>query len=245
MYKIVVIDDEENIVEGIANLFPWNEMGFEIQACFHDPAQMLKYLQHENTDVLICDIEMPGINGVQVAEALKESGIRIVFISSYQNFEYMHGAIVNHVEDYLLKPIKYSKLSECFLKIRRQLDEQYSVAEEKHQDSFYDEIIHNVQEYVDENFRTATLEKAAERVHLSTGYLSKIFKEVSGEGFHDYLMKVRMNKACECLRNIEFRSYDVAYYIGYENPKNFSRAFKNYFGKTPSEYRKNYNILED
>lgn len=52
-----------------------------------------------------------------------------------------------------------------------------------------------------------------------------------------------MEKACELLGDIQYKSYDIAYYIGYDNPKNFSRAFKAYFGMTPKEYR-NGKVLE-
>lgn len=62
-------------------------------------------------------------------------------------------------------------------------------------------------------------------------------------GFSDYLTKTRMEKACELLGDIQYKSYDIAYYIGYDNPKNFSRAFKAYFGMTPKEYR-NGKVLE-
>ena len=74
-------------------------------------------------------------------------------------------------------------------------------------------------------------------VGMSSGYLSKIFKEKAGIGFQEYLTEVRMKKACELLDNIQFKSYDVAFYVGYDNPKNFSRAFKTYYGITPKEYR--------
>ena len=245
MYSIVIVDDEATIADGLANLFPWHEMGFDIQAVFHDPQSLLAYLEDHKTDVLVCDIEMPDINGVQIAERLQKSGVRIVFISGYQKYEYLRGAILNHVEDYLLKPVKYAELSECFWKIKEQLDAEHHVPEETHPRSFYEQVIQNVQAYVDENFRTATLDKAAECVHLSPSYLSKIYKGYSGQGFQDYLTQVKMNKACEYLRNIEYKNYDVAYCVGYDNPKNFSRSFKKYFGKTPSEYRANYDIIDE
>ena len=100
-----------------------------------------------------------------------------------------------------------------------------------------------VKEYITENYKEASLENAAVRVSLSPSYLSRIFKEKCGMGFSDYLTKTRMEKACELLGDIKYKSYDIAYYIGYDNPKNFSRAFKAYFGMTPKEYR-NGKVLE-
>lgn len=103
--------------------------------------------------------------------------------------------------------------------------------------------ISKVKEYIKENYKEASLEDAAVQVSLSPSYLSRIFKEKCGMGFSDYLTKTRMEKACELLGDIQYKSYDIAYYIGYDNPKNFSRAFKAYFGMTPKEYR-NGKVLE-
>ena len=73
---------------------------------------------------------------------------------------------------------------------------------------------------------------------LSPSHLSRTFKEKSGTGFAELLVQVRMEKASEMLSDVRCKSYEVAYEVGYDNPKNFSRAFKTYYGKSPSEYRK-------
>ena len=78
----------------------------------------------------------------------------------------------------------------------------------------------------------------ADAMGISPSYLSRVFKEKSGTSFSELLLKTRMEKACEMLADIHYKSYDIAYYVGYDNPKNFSRAFKAYYGQSPSEYRK-------
>jgi YesN/AraC family two-component response regulator len=238
MYKVVIVDDEQQIVEGITNLFPWEQRGFEVAAFFQSPVEAYQYLKVNKADVLLCDIEMPEVNGIELIEKLNESGIKVVFISGFNNYEYFRGAIRNKVEDYLLKPIKYHELSECLQKIKDQLDRENTRVEEEKPQGYYDQIIDGVKAYIEESYQNASLEKAAEKTGLSAGYLSRIFKEYSGKGFLEYLTDVRMKKACEFLDDYHNKSYDVAYHVGYENPKNFSRAFKAYYGKTPSEYRK-------
>lgn len=247
MYRVVILDDEENIAEGIAHLFPWNEAGFEIAGCFNEPLEALRFIEENKPEVLLCDIEMPHMNGIQLAEKLKNTNIRIVYISAYQKFEYLRGAVLNRVEDYILKPIKYSDLSECLAKIREALDEENKsvFAEKEKPKGYYEQIVQRVKEYVNENYQRASLEKASEIVHLSPNYLSRIFKEYAGTGFQDYLIDVRMQMACEYLKDIRYKSYDVAFYVGYDNPKNFSRAFKKYFGKTVTEYRRNFGIIDE
>ena len=236
MYKIIIVDDEEKIAEGIAHLFPWEQMGFSVEAYFRSARKAVEYLERHQVDVLVSDIEMPDISGLELCERLSGGSVRIVFISSYQNYEYFRSAIHYKVEDYLLKPIKFQELRECFRKIKEELDEENNAMPDAPV-AYYDQIVREVKNYIEQNYREASQNEAAALVGMSSGYLSKIFKEKSGQGFMEYLTEVRMKKACELLDNIQFKSYDVAYYVGYDNPKNFSRAFKAYLGMTPKEYR--------
>ena len=71
-----------------------------------------------------------------------------------------------------------------------------------------------------------------------SSYLSRILKEKCDFGFAEYLVKIRMEKAAEMLMDSHYKSYDIAYYVGYDNPKSFSHAFKGYYGRTPMDYRK-------
>ena len=74
-------------------------------------------------------------------------------------------------------------------------------------------------------------------VFLTPSYLSSLFHRKQGMTFSDYLQQVRMTKACELLKNPEIRQYQIAALVGYDNPKNFTRAFKAYYQMTPQAYR--------
>ena len=204
MYQLVIVDDEDKIVEGIANLFPWEQLGFQV-TWFSRPLKALEYVKTHQVHVLMSDIEMPEMNGLELCKQLQDSDIKIVFISSHQNYEYFRYAIQYRVEDYLLKPIKSGDILNCFGKIRQQLDEKYAVTQ-KTPVTYYDQVISKVKEYIKENYKEASLEDAAVQVSLSPSYLSRIFKEKCGMGFSDYLTKTRMEKACELLGEIRKRS---------------------------------------
>ncbi len=238
LYKLIIVDDEEKIAGGMAQLFPWQNIGFEVTAVFTSAREALEYIAHDPVDVVLTDIEMPDMNGLELSRRLMDCPqIEKVFFSSYSNYEYFRTALQNGVADYLMKPVAYSALLECFEKVRARLDARSHHSEEKPK-AYYDQIVYDVQQYLKENYRTATLEEAAARVSLSPAYLSRVFKDKSGEGFSELLLRTRMEKACELLADIQYKSYDIAYYVGYDNPKNFSRAFKSYYGVSPSEYRK-------
>lgn len=221
MYKLIIIDDEEKIASGMAQLFPWQNIGFEVVQVFTSARKALQYIAENPVDVVLTDIEMPDMNGLELSHRLMEyPNIQKIFFSSYSNYEYFRAALQNGVADYLMKPVAYSAVQETAPK------------------AYYDQIVYDVQQYLKDNYRTATLEEAAAKVSLSPAYLSRVFKEKSGTSFSELLLKTRMEKACEMLADIHYKSYDIAYYVGYDNPKNFSRAFKAYYGQSPSEYRK-------
>lgn len=237
MYKLIIIDDEQRIAEGMGSLFPWNNVGFEAVGVFTSAVEALDYLQHNHVDVVLSDIQMPDMTGLDLCHALQSvESVRVVLFSSYQNYEYFRSAIQYNVADYLLKPISYAMLMECFTKLHDQLDAENQVAQESCE-GYYEQIVRRVNEYLEAHYQDGTLTKCAERVSLSPTYLSRIFKEKSGISFSDRLLQIRMERACDLLSDSMHRGYDVAYDVGYDNPKNFSRAFKNYFGITPSEYR--------
>lgn len=128
MYKLILIDDEQRIVEGMGQLFPWVSVGFEIAGTFTSAAAALEFVRTEHVDVVLSDIQMPNMSGIDLCKALQqEEGVRVVLFSSYQNYEYFRSAIQYNVADYLLKPVSYAMLLECFTKLREQLDAEHQV----------------------------------------------------------------------------------------------------------------------
>lgn len=238
MYRLVIIDDEQKIAEGMGSLFPWNNVGFEVAKTFTSSVEALQYIQENDVQVVLSDVQMPGMDGIALCRELAETHVYVVLFSSHQNYEYFRDAIRYQVVDYLLKPVNYSDLMECFERLRLKLDERTQTLPEQ-PSGYWEKIVDEVLQYIHEHCRDASLERAAERVFLSPSYLSRNFKEKSGEYFGDALLRIRMEKAKAMLEDIQYRSYDVAYFVGYDNPKNFGRAFKAYYGMTPMEYRKN------
>lgn len=258
MYTLLIADDEQEIRQALGNYFPWEEMGFKVIGLAENGKEALKIIQKKQVDVILCDIKMPKMNGVNLAEIIHNQNIntRVIFLSAYRDFDYVKKALIYGVEDYIVKPTKYQELVEIFKKVKERLDKESRkmlsekaigriktknndlLNREKSRDTFNDKIVLTVKTLVNKNFQTITLEDVAEKVHMSPCYLSKFFKEATGENFSDYIFKIKMDKAKELLMDIKYRIYDVSNIVGYSNPKNFSRAFKNYTGKTPSQFRK-------
>lgn len=72
MYKLIIVDDEEKIAGGMAQLFPWQNIGFEVAAVFTSAREALEYIAHDPVDVVLTDIEMPDMNGLELSRRLMD-----------------------------------------------------------------------------------------------------------------------------------------------------------------------------
>lgn len=125
-----------------------------------------------------------------------------------------------------------------FLKLKEELDRQNFPSQTPAlENQYYEQIIRMVKIYVAEHLRNATLEEAAVKAHLSSSYLSRLFKTECHISFSEYVLQKRMEHACLLLNNPRNKIYEISDAIGYDNPKNFSRAFKNYYNLSPKEFR--------
>ncbi len=99
-------------------------------------------------------------------------------------------------------------------------------------------ILRKAIDYIQEHYsEPVTLNEVAENIYVSTFYISRMFKKELGKSFVDYLNDVRVEKAKELLKDIKYKTYEVAEIVGISDPHYFSKLFKKYSGMTPSEYR--------
>ena len=123
MYKLIIVDDEKVIRRGIRDYFDWAGMNFEVVALFEDGREAIDYLSKETVDVILTDIEMAEVSGLELAQYIHDNAMpqKVVIISGYKEFEYARKAVQYGVEYYLLKPIKMEEVTEVFTKISKDL----------------------------------------------------------------------------------------------------------------------------
>ena len=124
MVKLVVADDEERVCRLIVALGNWEELGIKVVGTAANGIQALELIRKEKTDILITDIRMPGLNGLELIEKVREISpdIKIMIISGYANFEYAQNALKQGVSDYLLKPINKEALNESLAKMVTEIE---------------------------------------------------------------------------------------------------------------------------
>ena len=124
MFKLIIVDDEPVTLEYLSRILDWNSLGFEIAGLYSDGQQALKHLECENIDLVLSDIKMPVMTGIELSEIChkKFPSVNFVFLSAYRDFEYARCAIKYNVKDYVLKPISYNALYKSIETIAEQME---------------------------------------------------------------------------------------------------------------------------
>jgi len=126
MYKILIVDDEPTIREGLRTLIPWDECGFQVIDTAANGQEALQKCKLLLPDLLIADIRMPEMSGLELVKKLRELklNIHVLILSGYADFEYAKQAIVHRIDGYLLKPVDEDELIEHLEKLRVSLDRE-------------------------------------------------------------------------------------------------------------------------
>lgn len=247
MYKLLIVDDESEIRNGLSQYFPWNEVGFEVAAVAEDAQHALLALRNSKFDAMLCDIRMPGMLGIDLAHIVHTQypHVQIILLSGYKEFEYAQRAIAYGVRRYLIKPTNYSDLLETFQALQVELDNLKQQSAKKEQTKPINDhyIVRSIKQFVFKHYANITLDNVAKHVHMNPHYVSKLFKQKTGINFSDFVIEVKMRKAIELLQMPEYKTYEISEKVGYSNPRNFTRAFKSFYGHGPKSYRDNQHLL--
>lgn len=121
--KVMIADDEPMVCVVVKSCIKWEELNLELVGVAHDGRELLYQIREKKPDIVITDISMPEINGLELIESIRKQNVRCKFIiiSGYRQFEYAHKALKNNVDDYLLKPIDEQELNEALQRITMSL----------------------------------------------------------------------------------------------------------------------------
>lgn len=124
MYKVFLVDDEPFIIEGLYDIVEWSDLGLEIVGSAGNGKQALEALKHTPADLLITDISMPFMDGLQLireARAIKRD-LKVIILSGYNEFEYLKEGLALGIENYLLKPINVDEMESTLKNAVEKLD---------------------------------------------------------------------------------------------------------------------------
>lgn len=126
LYRVIVVDDEEEIREGIIRKIDWETLGFEVAGSAENGLDALEMAEHLHPDVVMTDIKMPFMDGLGLCKKISEQmpSVKLIIFSGFDDFEYAQKAIKLNVAEYMLKPVNAQELSETLKKLKRQLDQE-------------------------------------------------------------------------------------------------------------------------
>ncbi len=247
MYKLLIVDDENRVREGLKKLIEWETIGFQVAGDADSAEKALEFMKINKVDVVLTDIIMFEMNGIELIGKIKEydSSIKTIILSGYGEFDYARKALRLGAHDYLTKPVDFDELKRIFTDIKLILDEKSGKTDKVDEylirnatDKTTGLLVEKAKQYIQENYNeNISLNTLSEILYIHPNYLSKLFKEKTGVNFVDYLTQVSIEKSKGLLRNINLKIYEVAEMTGFSNAKYFSSTFKSMVGLSPREYK--------
>ncbi|MCR5656894.1 MAG: response regulator [Butyrivibrio sp.] len=251
MYRVLIVEDEDIIRKGIAYTMDWMGMGCTIAGEAANGKEGLEKIEELKPDIVLADIMMPVIDGIEMIRKAKENySFKSIILTSYADFDYAKQAIDLDVSAYLMKPVDERELKKNVEKIIAEIekDQEYQkFAEKKKSTEEITEVfiktdkendyVQHVLDVTKERYADKiSIESFSEELGVSASYLSRKFKESTGTGFLDFLNKYRVQQAIKLLETGKYKVYEVSDLTGFTDYKHFNTVFKRYTGTAPSEF---------
>lgn len=249
MCTLMLIDNSQQFEQSMRRILSDAAMDVNLVCVADNKAAQQLLEEGGRFDAILSDIDQPTSGGVDFFCRLIPDypQIRRVVVSSSQRFEMVKYAINLQMNGYLTKPLDHEEVLALLLQLipdafvnRQSMDctcrkERDEIAKRR----LINEVIAIVERDVDQDIG---LEYISQKVHISSCYLSALFREVMGQGLIFYITNYRMNLASSMLLNSNLKIFEIARRVGYRSTPYFCTVFKSHYSVTPSQYREqNYN----
>lgn len=245
MFDVLIADDEPKIRRGLRSWIEESGRPFRVCGEAEDGRQALDLALRLKPRIVLADINMPRVGGLEMIRQLKAvlPEALVIVISGYDTFEYVREAFKQEVFDYLLKPVPRSD----FMRILLQAGAKLEGSELQKEGAEAGEgepspLARDIRAYLLDHYgdRELSLQKTADQFRLSKSSLSRLMKMELNASFVDYLTGLRIEKAKELLRQPgeELKMHQIAQKVGFSSQHYFSRVFKAHTDLSPLEYRR-------
>ena len=245
MYKVLIVDDEPVIAEGLKKIVDWEKYNCVVAGTASSGKEGLAMVEKCQPDILFTDIRMPGMDGLTMLAALRSEhkNLQVIILTGYRDFDYAREALNLGVFRYLVKPSKMKELDEAMESISERLS---STADSQQDDPDSDNtsannfIVKQAINYMEQHYREKLqLTDVAEKVYVSHWHLSKLLNS-TGKSFSDLLNEIRIENAKELMEDSSLHIADISERVGFADTAHFSRVFKKYTGMSANEYRNKF-----
>ncbi|NWL88947.1 MULTISPECIES: response regulator transcription factor [unclassified Paenibacillus] len=250
--KVLIVEDEPLTSKGILRtLQKWNPHEYEYITVYNGQ-EAAALLQTDGYVLIITDIRMPVMNGIELLEEVKRAELKVatIVLSAHSDFEYVRSALVLGAVDYVLKPIDPRQLVEAVERglasqqerkkdlLGRRIVQDEGEWLEKWSCGTRNTVVLSAIEFIEDHLgETIGIQDVAAEVHLNPNYFSSLFKEETGLTFSDFVTKRRILEGKRMLAQTDLKIYMIAEKVGYQTSKYFTKVFHDLEGITPKQYR--------
>lgn len=249
-YSILIVDDNVDFLDFLSSSLATSYKTLKA----HHGKEALQILQEESIDIVISDVMMPEMNGLELCKAIKNniqtSHIPVILLTARAADEFQVEGLSTGADDYITKPfnmeilrLRISKIIDNNLKKHRIFDEQIKIEPSKLDITPLDrQLIEDAVRIVEANLKNAefSVEELATQLNLSRGYLYKKIMKITGKSTLAFIRTIRLKRAQQLLIESQLQIAEIAYMLGYNSPKIFTKHFKEEFNMTPSEFVRKY-----
>jgi two-component system, response regulator YesN len=246
MWNVMVADDEAYIREALQKLIHWEKMGCTLSKVVCNGQELIDQMQEGYPDIIITDIQMPLVNGLEVCKFVYEycPETQVILLTAYSDFEYAKTAIRYSACDYVLKISVMEELPEAVNKAIEKLEKSRREIEKTEKDE-PGTLYLQIEQYIEQNFKSKiSLDEIADALHANRSYLSRLYKNKKGINLFDAILDRRIEAAKEYMMNTDMKTYEISGAVGIEDAGYFSKMFKKKTGVSPKDYRKKENNAE-
>ncbi|WHY84025.1 response regulator [Neobacillus novalis] len=245
MKKMLIVDDDWLISSSLMSMDEWNERNIDVIGTAENGNEALYWMENEKIDIILTDIRMPHMDGIELTKHIYEQSpqIQVIIMSGYEEFAYAHNALKYNAKGYILKPLDTNELFGVIDKILKESEMSLPVLSQTDEKSatYHERLVLSGKSFINANYMNPiTLKDVSKRVHLTEHYFGQIFKSTTGESFLNFLTRIRMEKACQLLKKPNLKFYEISQKVGYNDPKYFTKMFQKNYGLTPKEFRKQF-----
>ena len=243
MLKVLIVEDEEMIRKGIVLTVDWAALDCVVVGEASNGLEGLEAARRLEPTLIITDLKMPLMDGLEMLRALREEGCGayVIILTAYDQFDYAQSALRLGAVDYLLKPFHDGELESAVNRLCSRMESGAPAPEtmgtpRKGDKSKY---VLEAMAYISKHYNEPDISvgTVAQSLNISEGYLSHTFKKETDYTLLNYLTRYRIHKAMELLKDCRVKVYEVAEQVGYRDIAYFSATFKKYTGISPSEYQ--------
>ena len=244
MWKVMIADDENYMLEAMENLIDWNKMDCQLVFKAKNGHVLLEQIKKNPPDIIITDIRMPLVSGIEIAKYVYDNmlPIKVIILSAYADFSYAQEAIKFDVCGYIIKTSVIETLPAMIDKAVKKLS-GVSDSDRESEEYYSDDILGRLQKYITEHYTDKLcLAQIAKDIHANGSYLSRLYKNKTGQNLFDTINKMKLEKAKEYMSQ-GLKIYEVAQKVGFDDVSYFSRVFRKHEGCSPREYE--YKLREE